>query len=65
MSQLGVRNVGGYNEKVAEARGKGEVMTSRVQTGFDPDTGRPTFETAAGAGAAAATSSSSSTRWPT
>ncbi len=44
MSQLGVRNVGGYNERVAEARAKGEVVTRRVQTGFDPDTGRPTFE---------------------
>ncbi len=44
MSQLGVRNIGGYNERVAEARAKGEVVTRRVQTGFDPDTGRPTFE---------------------
>jgi S-DNA-T family DNA segregation ATPase FtsK/SpoIIIE len=44
MSQLGVRNVGGYNDRVAEARAKGEVVTRRVQTGFDPDTGRPTFE---------------------
>jgi S-DNA-T family DNA segregation ATPase FtsK/SpoIIIE len=44
MSQLGVRNVGGYNERVEEARRKGEVVTRRVQTGFDPDTGRPTFE---------------------
>jgi DNA segregation ATPase FtsK/SpoIIIE, S-DNA-T family len=44
MSQLGVRNVGGFNDRVAEARIKGEVLTRRVQTGFDPDTGRPTFE---------------------
>jgi S-DNA-T family DNA segregation ATPase FtsK/SpoIIIE len=44
MSQLGIRNVGGYNERVAEARAKGEVVTRRVQTGFDPDTGKPTFE---------------------
>jgi len=44
MSQLGVRNIGGYNDRVAEARSKGEVVTRRVQTGFDPDTGRPTFE---------------------
>ncbi len=44
MSQLGVRNIGGFNERVAEARTKGEVLTRRVQTGFDPDTGRPTFE---------------------
>jgi S-DNA-T family DNA segregation ATPase FtsK/SpoIIIE len=44
MSQLGVRNIGGYNDRVAEARNKGEVVTRKVQTGFDPDTGRPTFE---------------------
>jgi DNA segregation ATPase FtsK/SpoIIIE, S-DNA-T family len=44
MSQLGVRNIGGYNDRVSEARSKGEVVTRRVQTGFDPDTGRPTFE---------------------
>jgi S-DNA-T family DNA segregation ATPase FtsK/SpoIIIE len=44
MSQFGVRNLTGYNDRVAEARTKGEVVTRRVQTGFDPDTGRPTFE---------------------
>jgi S-DNA-T family DNA segregation ATPase FtsK/SpoIIIE len=44
MSQLGVRNVGGYNERVEEALAKGEVISRRVQTGFDSETGRPTFE---------------------
>ncbi len=44
MSQLGVRNIGGFNDRVAEARAKGEVVTRKVQTGFDPDTGRPMFE---------------------
>ena len=44
MSQLGVRNVGGYNDRVAEAAAKGEVVTRRVQTGFDSETGRPIFE---------------------
>ena len=44
MSQLGVRNVGGYNERVTEALAKGEVVTRRVQTGFDSETGKPTFE---------------------
>ncbi|HUA77848.1 MAG TPA: DNA translocase FtsK 4TM domain-containing protein [Acetobacteraceae bacterium] len=44
MSQLGVRNIAGYNERVAAARAKGEVVTRRVQTGFDADTGRPMFE---------------------
>ena len=44
MSQLGVRNVGGYNERVEDALAKGEVISRRVQTGFDSETGRPTFE---------------------
>nr|WP_245704901.1 DNA translocase FtsK [Belnapia rosea] len=44
MSQLGVRNIGGYNEKVVEARRRGEVLTRKVQTGFDPETGKPVFE---------------------
>ncbi len=44
MSQLGVRNVGGFNERVSEARARGEQLTRRVQTGFDSETGRPTFE---------------------
>jgi S-DNA-T family DNA segregation ATPase FtsK/SpoIIIE len=44
MSQLGVRNVGNYNERVAEARAKGEMVSRRVQTGFDPETGKPSFE---------------------
>ncbi|MGI3777534.1 MAG: DNA translocase FtsK [Janthinobacterium lividum] len=44
MSQLGVRNVGGYNDRVSEALAKGEVVTRRVQTGFDSETGRPIFE---------------------
>jgi S-DNA-T family DNA segregation ATPase FtsK/SpoIIIE len=44
MSQLSVRNIAGYNDRVNEARSKGEVVTRRVQTGFDAETGRPIFE---------------------
>jgi S-DNA-T family DNA segregation ATPase FtsK/SpoIIIE len=44
MSQLSVRNVAGYNDRVEQARAKGEVVTRRVQTGVDRETGRPTFE---------------------
>jgi DNA segregation ATPase FtsK/SpoIIIE, S-DNA-T family len=44
MSKLGVRNIDGYNTRLAEARKKGEVLKRRVQTGFDPDTGKPVFE---------------------
>ena len=43
MSQLGVRNIAGFNARVAEARRKGEVLSRRVQTGFDED-GKPRFE---------------------
>ncbi|MGV0758467.1 DNA translocase FtsK 4TM domain-containing protein [Tistrella mobilis] len=44
MSNLGVRNIGGYNKRVAEARDAGEILTRTVQTGFDPETGKPIFE---------------------
>jgi S-DNA-T family DNA segregation ATPase FtsK/SpoIIIE len=44
MSQLGVRNIAGYNHRLAEARAKGEVLTRTVQTGFDPETGKPLYE---------------------
>jgi S-DNA-T family DNA segregation ATPase FtsK/SpoIIIE len=44
MSQLSVRNIAGYNDRVNEARARGEVVTRRVQTGFDAETGRPIFE---------------------
>ena len=44
MSKLGVRNIEGYNIRLAEARKKGEVLMRKVQTGFDPDTGKPVFE---------------------
>ncbi|WP_424814734.1 DNA translocase FtsK [Roseococcus sp. YIM B11640] len=44
MSQIGVRNIGGYNEKVSAALARGEMLTRRVQTGFDPETNKPVFE---------------------
>ncbi len=44
MSKLGVRNIEGYNARLREAREDGESLTRRVQTGFDPDTGKPLFE---------------------
>ncbi|HYH22357.1 MAG TPA: DNA translocase FtsK 4TM domain-containing protein [Azospirillum sp.] len=44
MSKLGVRNIEGYNARLREARTNGESLTRRVQTGFDPDTGKPIFE---------------------
>ncbi len=44
MSKLGVRNIEGYNLRLAEARKKGEVLSRQVQTGFDPETGKPVYE---------------------
>lgn len=44
MSKLGVRNIDGYNARVAEARKKGEVVMRKVQTGFDVETGKPVYE---------------------
>jgi S-DNA-T family DNA segregation ATPase FtsK/SpoIIIE len=44
MSQLGVRNIAGYNARIAEAKAKGEVLTRKVQTGFEPDSGKPIYE---------------------
>jgi S-DNA-T family DNA segregation ATPase FtsK/SpoIIIE len=44
MSRLGVRNIDGYNTRIEEALRRGEVLTRRVQTGFDPDTGQPVHE---------------------
>ena len=44
MSKLGVRNIDGYNARIQEALKRGETLSRRVQTGFDPDTGKPMFE---------------------
>jgi S-DNA-T family DNA segregation ATPase FtsK/SpoIIIE len=44
MSKMGVRNIDGYNTRVAQAMEKGEVFTRTVQTGFDRNTGEPIFE---------------------
>ena len=44
MSQLGVRNITGYNQRLAEVIAKGEQIRRTVQTGFDPETGEPVFE---------------------
>ncbi|PZP56310.1 MAG: cell division protein FtsK [Micavibrio aeruginosavorus] len=44
MSKLGVRNIDGYNQRLKEARKKGEVLMRKVQTGFDAETGKPVYE---------------------
>jgi S-DNA-T family DNA segregation ATPase FtsK/SpoIIIE len=44
MSQLSVRNVAGYNQRLVEAAKKGQSIKKTVQTGFDPGTGKPIYE---------------------
>src|SRR6202035_550373 len=44
MSKVGVRNIDGYNARVAEAVAKGEALTRTVQTGFDRETGEAIYE---------------------
>ena len=44
MSKLGVRNVDGYNARLAEAKSKGEELTRTVHTGFDKETGKAIYE---------------------
>jgi S-DNA-T family DNA segregation ATPase FtsK/SpoIIIE len=44
MSKLGVRNIDGFNARIAEAKAKGEVITRTVQTGFDRETGEAIYE---------------------
>ncbi len=43
MSQMGVRNIAGYNARLKEASKKGESLSRSVQTGFDHE-GKPVHE---------------------
>jgi S-DNA-T family DNA segregation ATPase FtsK/SpoIIIE len=45
MSNVGVRNIAGYNKRIEEALKNGEVLERKVQTGFNPETGEPIIET--------------------
>jgi len=44
MSKLGVRNIDGFNARLAEAAQKGETISRTVQTGFDRETGEAVYE---------------------
>jgi S-DNA-T family DNA segregation ATPase FtsK/SpoIIIE len=44
MSKVGVRNIDGFNARVAEADAKGETITRTVQTGYDKETGEAVYE---------------------
>ncbi|HEY1943247.1 MAG TPA: DNA translocase FtsK [Roseiarcus sp.] len=44
MSKVGVRNIDGFNARIAEAATRGETLTRTVQTGFDRETGEAIYE---------------------
>ncbi|MGZ5827759.1 MAG: DNA translocase FtsK, partial [Xanthobacteraceae bacterium] len=44
MSKLGVRNIDGYNMRLAEAREKGEALSRTVHTGYDRESGEAIYE---------------------
>ncbi len=44
MSHLGVRNIASFNQRLAELKRKGTPLIRPVQTGYDPDTGKPIME---------------------
>jgi S-DNA-T family DNA segregation ATPase FtsK/SpoIIIE len=44
MASVGVRQLSSFNAKVREAKGKGQSLGRRVQTGYDPETGQPRYE---------------------
>ncbi len=44
MSEIGVRNLANFNEKVRAAAAKGKPLGKRVQIGFDPETGEELYE---------------------
>jgi S-DNA-T family DNA segregation ATPase FtsK/SpoIIIE len=45
MSKIGVRNIAGFNERVAESLANDEPLERTVQVGYDRETGEPLYET--------------------
>ena len=45
MSKLGVRNIDNFNQKLKDAQNNPQLLIRKIQTGFDPNTGKPIFET--------------------
>ena len=45
MAKMNVRNMAGFNEKVAEFKASGETMTKTIMTGYNKDSGEPEYET--------------------
>ena len=44
MSEISVRNLAGFNEKVRAAAAKGKPLGRRIQIGFDPESGEELYE---------------------
>ena len=44
MSSVGVRSLASFNDKVRQAKAKGQPLGRKVQTGYHPDTGQPVYE---------------------
>lgn len=44
ISDLHVRNIFGYNQKLKELKESGEKLTKTIQVGFDAETGKPIYE---------------------
>jgi DNA segregation ATPase FtsK/SpoIIIE, S-DNA-T family len=44
MSEISVRNLAGFNEKIRTAAAKGKPLGRRIQIGFDPETGEELYE---------------------
>ena len=44
MQKVGVRNIDGFNKRIAEAQAKGLALTRTVQTGFNAESGELVFE---------------------
>ncbi len=44
MSKLGVRNIENYNQRILKAQKNGELLSQKIQIGFDVETGQPIFE---------------------
>ena len=44
MASVGVRALSSFNAKVRDAKAKGQSLGRRVQTGYDQESGQPTYE---------------------
>ncbi|HEY1543230.1 MAG TPA: DNA translocase FtsK 4TM domain-containing protein [Xanthobacteraceae bacterium] len=44
MAKLGVRNIGSYNDRLADAKAKGETLSRTVHTGYDQESGEAIYE---------------------